>query len=68
MKPSGGAMAWNVFPVVVLCLVLVASSRAEFSTDSAEEEDLRNAAVEKGKLQWDLLQSKIKVWVDLRVM
>ena len=62
MRPSLGAMARNIFSVVVLSLaLLVASSRAELSTDSPEEEDLRNAAVEKGKLQWDLLQSKTKV-------
>ena len=43
-----------------LLSALLSPFKAEFPSDS-DNEDLRKAAVEKGKLQWDLLQSKTKV-------
>ena len=49
---------------VLLSLTFVALlpiTKAEYPMDSSEDEELRKAAVEKGKLQWDLLQTKSKV-------
>ena len=49
---------------VLLFLIFVAllpTSKAEIPMESSEDEELRKAAVEKGKLQWDLLQTKSKV-------
>ena len=49
---------------VLTPLVCLLTLGAEFSTDSAGEEALRSAAVEKGKIQWDLIHSKSKVGGD----